>query len=249
MSYYILSESEKSFERTIVYKKQNENFVDIITQKRFNGKDDWTTQQPCMLPKFYINFIAELPEKPSTDSFEGSYITSGGITPPSKISQLLVACDISILPVELKKILYKYECETVPFFENQLGVVQACDHLADLWVLPRSPDSPSIPTPATTPAKDPSPTVSPTSTQASPSLFSEINGRKFSSHENFSGLWNNLSGTHFETPVKRQESDESDITPETNEVTPVNRENPIVCKAPRKRKTSTNLRELFGNSE
>ena len=111
-----------------------------------------------------------------------------------------------------------------------------------------SPDSPSIPTPATIPARDPSPIVSSTSTQASPSLFSEINGSKFSSHENFSGIWNNFSGSHFETPVKRQESDESDSTPETYEVTPVNTENPKVCNAPRK-KTSTNLRELFGNSE
>ena len=101
----------------------------------------------------------------------------------------------------------------------------------------------------TTPASDPNPTVSPTSTQASPSLFSEIIGSKFSSHENFSGLWNNLSGTTFETPVKRQQSDESDVTPETDEVTPVNTENPKVCNAPRKRKTSTNLRDLFGNSE
>ena len=115
--------------------------------------------------------------------------------------------------------------------------------------LTRSPDSLSIPTPANTPARAPSPTVSPTSTQASPSLFSEINGSKFSSHENFSGLWNNLSGTHFQTPVKRQESGESDITPETYEVTPVNTENPKVFNATRKRKTSTNLRELFGYSE
>ena len=203
MSYYFLSESEKSFERTIVYQTQLENFVVNITQKWFNEKDDWTTQQYCKLPKIFINFIAELPEKSSTDSYEGSFITSGGIIPPSKISQFFVACDISNLPVELKKILYKSDCETVPFFENQLGVVQACDDLDDLCGLPRSPDSPSIPTPVTTPARNPSPIVSPTSTQASPSLFSEIIGSKFSSHENFSGLWNNLSGIHFETPVKR----------------------------------------------
>ena len=63
MSDYILSESEKSFERTIVYQTQYENFVVIKTQKRFNEKDDWTTQQHCMLPKNFNNFIAELPEK------------------------------------------------------------------------------------------------------------------------------------------------------------------------------------------
>ena len=99
-------------------------------------------------------------------------------------------------------------------FQNQLGVVQACDDLADLWGLHRSPDSTLTPTPVTTPARAPSPTVSPTSTQASPSLFSEIIVRKFSSHENFSGLWRNLSSTHFKIPVKRQQSNESDITPE-----------------------------------
>ena len=75
MSYYTLSESEKSFERTIVYQTQYENFVVIITQKRFNEKDDWATKQHFILPKIFINFIAELPEKPSTDSYEGSYIT------------------------------------------------------------------------------------------------------------------------------------------------------------------------------
>ena len=199
--------------------------------------------------KFFINFIVELPEKPSTDCYEGSYFTSGYDIPPSKINHSLMACDISNLPVEVRKILYKYDCETVPFFENQFGVVEACDDLADLCSLPRSPDSPTIATPATTPARDHSPTVSPTSTPASPSLFSEIIGSKFSSHENFSGLWSNLSGTHFETPMERQQSDENDITPERYEVTPVNTENPEVCNAPRKRKASTNLWELFGNSE
>ena len=38
----------------------------------------------------------------------------------------------------------------VPFFENQLGVVEACDSLADLWGLARSPESPFQPTPCTT---------------------------------------------------------------------------------------------------
>ena len=88
------------------------------------------------------------------------------------------------------------------YFENQFSVVQACDDLADLWGLPRSTDSLLISSPLTTPPRFPSPTVSPTSAQASPSLFSEIIGSKFSSHENFSGLWNSVRNSR-EMSTKR----------------------------------------------
>ena len=194
MSYYILCESEGSWERKIAYQTFYENFIVLIQQKKFNEKDVWNTQQHSMIPKIFLNFLSQLPDKPSSDS-------SGVIFPPSKLKDPLVAYDIGNLPAPVKKILYKYYCDTVPFFENQLGVTQACDDLSDLWRLPRSPESPSAPTPAVTPAIDPSPAVSPAT---SPSLFENMKSCISSSQENFSGLWSNLSGINFETPIKTQ---------------------------------------------
>ena len=246
MSYYILCESEGSWERTIAYQTFYENFIVLIQQKKFNEKDVWNTQQHCMIPKIFLNFLSQLPDKPSSDSIEGSYITSGGIIPPSKLEDPLVAYDIVNLPAPVKKILYKYDCDTVPFFENQLGVTQACDDLADLWGLPRSPESPSAPTPAVTPAIDPSPAVSPAT---SPSLFENMKNCISSSQENFSGLWSNLSGTNFETPIKTEHNQENQGTASTIEITPVNTENPETINAPKKRKSSTCVRELFENSD
>ena len=101
----------------------------------------------------------------------GAIFTSGGII-PSKVPDNLSSYNIVDLPENLKKVFYKYDCDMVPFFENQLGVVEACDSLADLWGLARSPESPSQPTPCTKPVIDPSPSVS--SFESSPSLFSKL---------------------------------------------------------------------------
>ena len=107
MSYYFLCESEGSWERTIAYQTFYGNFIDLIQQKKFNEKDVWNTQQHCMIPKIFLNFLSQLPDKPSSDSIEGSYITSGGIIPPSKLEDPLVAYVIVNLPAPVKKILYK----------------------------------------------------------------------------------------------------------------------------------------------
>ena len=154
MAYHILSESENSFERTIVYQTMHENFVVIVQQKHLNEREDWTTKEHCMLPKIFVNFIAQLPDRPQSTS--GGFITSGGIVPPSTLSDSLHAYDISNLPVETRKIIYKYDCNSVPFYENQLGVLRECDNLADLWGLPKSPESPINPSLLCTPTADPS---------------------------------------------------------------------------------------------
>ena len=81
------------------------------------------------------------------------------------------------LPDDVKRILFRYDCNCVPLFENQLGAYQACENLADMWGIKSSPcspenqsqlDSASLPV---TPAVDPSPSLTPTS---SPSLFAGI---------------------------------------------------------------------------
>ena len=142
MSYHILSESENSFERTIVYQTRHENFVVIVQEKRLNEQEDWTTKDHCMLPKFFVNFIAQLPDKPQSTS--GGFITSGGILPPSTLSDPVQTYDISNLPAGTKKIIYKYDCDCFPFYENQLGVLQECDNLADLWGFQNLQNHPSI---------------------------------------------------------------------------------------------------------
>ena len=76
MSYHILSETENSFERTMVYQTMHENFVVIVQQNRLNEKEDWTTKNHCMIPKIFVNFIAQLSDKPQSTS--GGFITSGG---------------------------------------------------------------------------------------------------------------------------------------------------------------------------
>ena len=134
----------------------------------------------------------------------------------------------------------------VPFFENQLGVVEACDNLADLWGLAQSPELPFQPTPGATPVRDPSPTVSPF--ESSPALFSKLWDKKISDQQSASTLLNNISGVNFETPLENRRTEEGDTTTEPDK-TPLNKETPRISNAPKKRRNSTSARELFINSE
>ena len=171
MSFHILSDQNNVWERTIVYQTFYENLV-FIQQKRTNEKEEnWTTLEHFMIPKIFINFIAPLTE---SDDCGGTLITSGGFVPPLSLTHPLYPYDIVTLPKETRTILYKYDCDCVPFFENQLGAVRACNDLADLWGLPHSPESPP-PTPGyvSTPTSDPSATVTP---ESSPSVFPRYRG-------------------------------------------------------------------------
>ena len=216
MSYHILTESENSFERTIVYQTMHQNIVVIVQQKRLSEKKDWTTKEHFLLPKNFVNFIAQLPDKPQSTS-EG-FIKSGGIVPPSTLSDPLHAYDISNLLVETRKIIYKYDCNCVPFYENQLGVLRECDNLADLWGLQKSPESPTNPSPLCTPTADPIPTLSPESTQPSPFLFSSLKNNNlwinFDSSQTVSdNLLRNISGDNVETPPQGTGQHGHEVTP------------------------------------
>ena len=152
-----------------------------------------------------------------------------------------------------RKFIYKYDCDCVPFYENQLGVLQACDNLGDLWGLPKSPESPTNPSPFCTPTADPSPTLSPDSSEQSPSLFSNLKSNNlwinFDSPTDTNDLLKNLSGDNFETPTTYNGIEEQEDTPTKNfSLTPENTENPPVDNAPKKRKISA-MRELFDNSK
>ena len=169
MSYHILSETENSFERTIVYQTMHENFVVIVQQKRLNEKEDWTTKDHCMIPKMFVNFVVQLSDKPQSTS--GGFITSGCIIPPSTLSDPLHTYDISNLPVAKKN--YLNTIATVFLSMKTSSVFRKCDNLADLWGLPESPESPINPSPFCTPTEDPSPTLSQTA-HSQAHLFSQV---------------------------------------------------------------------------
>ena len=100
MSYYILSESDLSCERTIIYQTVHENFIVIVQQKRSHEKEDWITHDHCMFPKIFINFMAQLPDK--TETAGSGFITSGGVVPPTTLLHPLEQYDISNLPMGTK---------------------------------------------------------------------------------------------------------------------------------------------------
>ena len=246
MSYYVLTEDESSWERTLVYQTHHKNFIVVVQQKRYNEKGEWITLNHCLLPKIFVSLMANLLEKPTTDTPGGANFTSGGILQPSKVQDSLCSYNILGLPENVKKVFYKYDCDMVPFFENQLGVVEACDNLADLWGLIRSPELPFQPTSRATPVRDPSPTVSPF--ESSPSLFSKLWDKKISDQQSASTLLNNISGVNFETTLENRRTEEGDTTPEPDK-TPLNKETPRVSNAPKKRRNSTSARELFMNCD
>ena len=239
MAYHILSESKNSFERTIVYQTTHENFVVIVQQKRLNEKEDWTTKEHCKLPKIFLNFIAQLPDKPQSSV---GISLHQGVLYHLQQSDPLHAYDISNLPVETRKIIYKYDCNCVPFYENQLGVLQECDNLADLWGLPKSQESPINPSPLSSPTADPSPKLSPDSTQPSPSLFSSLKNNNLwtqfdSSQTVTDNLLHNLSGDNFETLPQGAGYQGHEVTPTKNfSETPENTETPYVVNAPKRGK-------------
>ena len=233
MSVKILAESEFSCEKTLVYRTVYENFVVLIQQQK---KDNvWNTYHQCLLPKLLINAIAAPPEK--TDPSECSMITSGGHL-TAKVLPAFQYCNMDTLPEETKRILYRYDCECVPLFENQLGGYQACDDLANLWRISSSPDSPDCESTLsglrTTPAIDPSPTVTPA---PSPSLFAGIHNNN-NTPNNFDNFDENvLSGTTFRTPKRAALSDSFQ--------TPTCSETPNVSGALKKRRPENFLMDLF----
>ena len=104
MSCYILTEDENSWERILVYQTHHENFLVVVQQRRYNEKDEWNTLNHCLLPKIFVNFMAKLPEKSTTDTHGGGIFTSEGIIPPSKVPDNLSSYNNLDLPENLKKV-------------------------------------------------------------------------------------------------------------------------------------------------
>ena len=245
MSFYLLSDSEESWQRTLVYQTMYESYVVFIQQYKDFSEKNWITSDRFIIPKPIIDFVATLPGK--NLPAHGSIITSGGLVPPQQL-QSCEPQDIATLPDETKQLLFKYDCDCVPLFENQLGAQDARDNLASLWGIQLSPTSPSsssgqsLPT---TPLSDPSATTTPQS--SSPSFFAALSrdqvpwifGIGTTSQETPDTTM--LSEANFESPkTPVPESDGEDKT-----ITPNNLETPKVCRAPKKRKSDFNLSVLF----
>ena len=101
MSYPILSETENSFERKIVYQTMHENFVVIVQQKHLNEQEDWTTKDHCI--QNFCEFHCSVARQTSIHQWGFHYIR--GIVPSSTLSDPLHTYDVSNLPVGTKKLL------------------------------------------------------------------------------------------------------------------------------------------------
>ena len=91
------------------------------------------------------------------------------------------------LAEEVRRIVYRYDCDCVPLFENQLGRYRAYENFWSVKSSPSSPDSQpasvSVSVPIT-PAVDPRPTFTPT---PSPALLEDFRRKKKIS-DNFSSM-------------------------------------------------------------
>ena len=217
------------------YQTLFENYVVFIQQYKDFSHENWVTSDRFIIPKSIINFVATLPGK--NLPVHGSVITSGGIVPPRNLHSCEPQ-DIGKLPDETRQILFKYDCDCVPLFENQHGAQNARDNLASLWGIQLSPTSPtnssghSVPA---TPLSDPSATTTPQT--KSPSFFESLRSEHvpwiFGFDENRQETPNTsmLSEGNFESPkTPTPQTDTEDLT-----VTPNNIETPKVCSTPKKK--------------
>ena len=126
MSYHILSETENSFERTIVYPTMHEIFVVMVQQNVETNKK--TGQRRIIVCFQKLLWISLLSCQTNLDQPVGVSLHQAV---SYHLQYFLTLCILTIYQVyqwEQKKIIYKY----VPFYENLLGVLQECDNLADL---------------------------------------------------------------------------------------------------------------------
>ena len=116
-----------------------ENYVVFIQQYKNFSRENWVTSDRFNIPKSIIDFVATRPGK--NLPVHQSVITSGGLVPPRNLHSCEQQ-DIGKLTDETKQILFKYDCDCVLLFENQLGAQDARDILASLWGIQLSPTSP-----------------------------------------------------------------------------------------------------------
>lgn len=116
--------NEDTLHRTIIHECHQGNNYAIIQQEK--QKDDWITENHIMIPKYMISFMAELQLKQLRKE---SLRTVDGDT--SIENQQVV--DEKELPEDLRKLLFRYDSECIPFYENQEGVWQEMEMLESFW--------------------------------------------------------------------------------------------------------------------
>ena len=87
------------------------------------------TSTVCYLSYLSFSSVASLPEK--TEPAECSFIKSVGYLPP-KVLPTVQHLHIEPLPDNVKRTLFRYDCDCVPLFGNQIGAYQACKNLIDM---------------------------------------------------------------------------------------------------------------------
>ena len=108
MSYHILCGSEDSWERSVVYHTQYENYIVFIQQKKNSEKGCWRSVEHCIIPKVFVNFVATLQDKyvSTEDNGRKTVLTAGGYSVPRKMP-LLFPHDIDTLSPDTKRLLYR----------------------------------------------------------------------------------------------------------------------------------------------
>ena len=254
MSDHILCESEDSWERSIVYHTQYKNYIVFIQQKKNSEKGWWRSIEHCIIPKMFVNFVATLPDKYVSTENNGTktVLTAGGYSVPRKMP-LLFPSDIDTLSPGTKRLLYRYDCDCVPIFENQLGQFQAIEELAQLWGIQPSPTSPATSPIGSPAANDPSPFVTPETTDTKritviASIMDKMSWIMGSNEQFEPNFDSSLLSETFMTPTQSAENATvffETYTTSTN-TTPLNSETPKVCNAPQKKRANrTPLIDIF----
>ena len=83
MYFYLLSDSDESWQRNLVYQTMYENYVVFVQQYKDFSMKNWITSDGFIIPKSIIDFFATLPGK--NFPTHGSVILSGGLVPPQQL--------------------------------------------------------------------------------------------------------------------------------------------------------------------
>ena len=130
--YYILTQFEGSFQRTIVYQTRYENNIAFIQQKKDSSISSWTTFDLCLIPKNFIDFVTTLPSITEEEDFINNSTPSETEVTSQHIPNLLTS-DIGSLPMDTKRILRSYDFESMPLFRSQEEYFAALEDLENLW--------------------------------------------------------------------------------------------------------------------
>ena len=130
--YYILTQFEGSFQRTIVYQTRYENNTAFIQQRKDSSISSWTTFDQCLIPKKFIDFITTLPNITDEEVFINNSTPSETELSSQHLPNPLTS-EIGSLPMDIKRILRSYDFESMPLFRSRQEYFAALENLENLW--------------------------------------------------------------------------------------------------------------------